>query len=142
MYRDFYADYLFAKETLLKDRIVRDNKQTSLWNLLKRSGENINNSPALPKFKKISTRALFSVESEAKYEGYIQIQSKKIKKTKEIENILISPSFDYSKLTNLSSEAMEKLIKIKPESLGQAMRIDGVRQSDISILSFHLYKKA
>ena len=140
-YRAFYVDYLFAKETLLKDRVVRDNKQISLWNLLKRSGENINNSPALPKLKKISKRALFSVESEAKYEGYIQIQSKKIKKTKEIENMSISPSFDYSKLTNLSSEAMEKLIKIKPESLGQAMRIDGVRQSDVSILSFHLYKK-
>ena len=140
-YNQFYNDYLQAKDTLMEGRVVLGGKSVSLWNLLRRSGEEVGGSPALPKLKKLSKRALFLVESEAKYEGYIEIQSKKIKKTKEIENVLIDPSFEYSKLTNLSSEAMEKLVKIKPETLGQAMRIDGVRQSDISILSFHLYNK-
>ena len=140
-YNQFYKDYLQAKDTLMEGRVVLGGKSVSLWNLLRRSGEEVGGSPALPKLKKLSKRALFLVESEAKYEGYIEIQSKKIKKTKEIENVLIDPSFEYQKLTNLSSEAMEKLVKIKPETLGQAMRIDGVRQSDISILSFHLYNK-
>ena len=140
-YNQFYKDYLQAKDTLMEGRVVLGGKSVSLWNLLRRSGEEVGGSPALPKLKKLSKRALFLVESEAKYEGYIEIQSKKIKKTKEIENVLIDPSFEYNKLTNLSSEAMEKLVKIKPETLGQAMRIDGVRQSDISILSFHLYNK-
>ena len=140
-YNQFYKDYLQAKDILMEGRVVLGGKSISLWNLLRRSGEEVGGSPALPKLKKLSKRALFLVESEAKYEGYIEIQSKKIKKTKEIENVLIDPSFEYNKLTNLSSEAMEKLVKIKPETLGQAMRIDGVRQSDISILSFHLYNK-
>jgi tRNA uridine 5-carboxymethylaminomethyl modification enzyme len=140
-YNQFYKDYLQAKDILMEGRVVLGGKSISLWNLLRRSGEEVGGSPALSKLKKLSKRALFLVESEAKYEGYIEIQSKKIKKTKEIENVLIDPSFEYNKLTNLSSEAMEKLVKIKPETLGQAMRIDGVRQSDISILSFHLYNK-
>jgi len=140
-YHRLHKDYLRAKKHLLETQSLVDGKSVSAWNLLKRSGEHIDGSPAKAKLKNISKRALFLVESEAKYEGYISIQEKKIKKTKEIEGVLIKPSFDYRRLTNLSSEAMEKLIKIKPETLGQAMRIDGVRQSDVSILSFHLYNK-
>ena len=75
------------------------------------------------------------------YEGYIGIQSKKIASIKKLEGLKIDPSFDYSKVKNMSSESIEKLCSIKPESLAQAARIDGVRQSDISILSFYLYKR-
>ena len=84
---------------------------------------------------------LFALESETKYEGYISIQSKRVENVKKLENLKIPLSFDFSKIPNLSSESIEKLMKIKPESLAQALRIDGVRQSDISILSFYLYKK-
>ena len=75
------------------------------------------------------------------YEGYIGIQSKKIAKIKKLEDLKIDPGFDFSKVKNMSSESIEKLCVIKPESLAQASRIDGVRQSDISILSFYLYKR-
>jgi tRNA uridine 5-carboxymethylaminomethyl modification enzyme len=50
----------------------------------------------------------------------------------------IPDSFDYSRLTSLSKEGMEKLIKIKPASLGQASRISGVSASDVSIISLFL----
>ena len=84
---------------------------------------------------------LFTLESETKYEGYISIQSKRVESIKKLEGVKIPSNFDFSKIPNLSSESMEKLVKIKPESLAQALRIDGVRQSDISMLSFYLYKK-
>ena len=84
---------------------------------------------------------VFAAESESMYEGYVGIQSKKIAAIKKLEKLKISPNFDYTKVKNMSSESIEKLKTIKPESLAQASRIDGVRQSDISILSFYLYKK-
>ena len=88
-----------------------------------------------------SKKVLFAVESESMYEGYIKIQSKKIQSIKKLEKLRIDPSFDYTKVKNMSSESTEKLCAIKPETLAQAARIDGVRQSDISILSFYLYKR-
>ena len=91
--------------------------------------------------KKFSRKVVFAAESESMYEGYIGIQSKKVAAIKKLEKLKISPNFDYTKIKNMSSESIEKLKTIKPESLAQASRIDGVRQSDISILSFYLYKK-
>ena len=140
-YNQFYSEYLSCKNTLQKKRIIMGNKSVSYWDLLKRSGEDIGSLKRLSLCSRFSKKTLFAVESEAKYEGYIKIQSKRVENIKSLENISIKTNFDYSKLKNLSSESIEKLTKIKPESLGQAMRIDGVRQSDVSILSFHLYKK-
>lgn len=59
-----------------------------------------------------------------------------------MESLLIPDDFNYRGVSNLSSESVEKLIKIKPENLAQASIIDGVRQSDIATLSFYLYKRA
>ena len=52
----------------------------------------------------------------------------------------INPSIEYSKITGLSSEAQEKLQNIKPENMGQAMRISGVSVSDLAILSIYINK--
>lgn len=79
-----------------------------------------------------------SIETNIKYEGYIQRQLKEIEYFNQNEKKKIPLSFDYTKLTSLSKEAMEKLIKIRPASLGQASRISGVSASDVSILSIYL----
>ncbi len=52
----------------------------------------------------------------------------------------IKPSIEYSKITGLSLEAQEKLQNIKPENMGQAMRISGVSVSDLAILSIYINK--
>ena len=57
-----------------------------------------------------------------------------------LENRKINPDFDYSQISSLSSEAREKLLKIKPSTLGQASRISGVSASDVSILMVYLNK--
>lgn len=81
---------------------------------------------------------IYGIETNIKYEGYINRQLSEIEYFLQNENKRIPDNFDYSKLTSLSKEAMEKLIKIRPGSLGQASRISGVSASDVSILSIFL----
>lgn len=75
---------------------------------------------------------------EIKYDGYIQRQQREIDYFLENENKRIPSSFDYDKVNSLSKEALEKLKKIRPASLGQATRIAGVSASDVSIISLYL----
>jgi tRNA uridine 5-carboxymethylaminomethyl modification enzyme len=78
------------------------------------------------------------LQLEIKYEGYIKRQKKEIEYFLENENKRIPDNIDYTKLTSLSKEGMEKLMKVRPTSLGQASRIAGVSASDVSILSVYL----
>ncbi len=78
------------------------------------------------------------IQTEIKYEGYIQRQLRDVDKFRENEEKEIPKDFDYNKLTSLSNEAREKLQKIRPSSLGQASRISGVSATDVSILSVYL----
>jgi len=75
-----------------------------------------------------------------KYEGYIQKEYELAEKLNKLENVILYPDFNYAKLLSLSSEAREKLSKIKPETLGQASRISGVSPSDVSVLMVSLGK--
>ena len=59
-------------------------------------------------------------------------------KMQRLENIRLHEDLDYGKLSSLSAEAREKLVKIKPQTIGQASRISGVTPSDISILMIYL----
>ena len=74
------------------------------------------------------------VEIEIKYEGYIKKQLKEIEKFKNLERIRIPQDFDFKLVYGLSNELKEKLALIKPESLGQASRIDGITPVAISVL--------
>ena len=73
-----------------------------------------------------------------KYEGYIKKSKEEALKQAQYENINLSDTIDYNKVPNLALEAREKLNKIKPNSIGQAMRISGVNPSDISVLMIYL----
>ncbi|RJP73097.1 MAG: tRNA uridine-5-carboxymethylaminomethyl(34) synthesis enzyme MnmG [Ignavibacteriales bacterium] len=83
-------------------------------------------------------KVLEQVEIELKYEGYIKRQQDLVDKLERYEDIEIPLSFNYLNLKPLSTEAREKLNKIKPRSIGQASRISGVTPSDISILLVYL----
>ncbi len=77
-------------------------------------------------------------EIKIKYESYFQKELEIVDKMKRMEDHLINTEFDYLKLVSLSKEAREKLVKIKPRTLGQASRISGVSPSDISVLMVHM----
>jgi tRNA uridine 5-carboxymethylaminomethyl modification enzyme len=74
------------------------------------------------------------VELEIKYEGYIKKDLDRIKKLHKYESMVIPDAFDYSNVSGLKIEAMEKLKEVHPRTVGQAMRISGVDPSHISIL--------
>ena len=73
-------------------------------------------------------------EVSIKYSGYIKKEINNAKKLKKLENLKIPNSFNYDKLSSLSTEAKEKLNKIKPNSISQASRISGIKPSDISVI--------
>lgn len=78
------------------------------------------------------------VEIRVKYETYIEREQKLAERIGSLENFRISTDFDYTRIHALSAEGREKLIRVKPETLGQASRISGVSTSDISVLTIYL----
>lgn len=80
------------------------------------------------------------VEIEIKYQTYIERERKLADKIGSLENFKIKSDFDYDRVKALSSEAREKLKKIKPETIGQASRISGVSPADVSVLTVYMGK--
>ena len=81
---------------------------------------------------------LEQVEINIKYEGYIKKVQREIDKMLKNETKLIPNDIDYDKITNIASEARQKLKQVRPKSIGQASRISGVNPADISILLVYL----
>ncbi len=77
-------------------------------------------------------------EIKIKYDSYFEKENEIVNKMQKMEDKTINADFDYNKLLSLSKEAREKLLKIKPKTLGQASRISGVSPSDISVLMVHI----
>lgn len=84
------------------------------------------------------TEALEEAEILIKYEGYIVKEQELADKLSRLEHMPLDLGTDYYKLKSLSSEAREKLSRIKPETIGQAARISGVSPADISVLIVYL----
>ncbi len=77
-------------------------------------------------------------EIKVKYDSYFEKELEIVAKMKKMEDKEINPEFDYNSLTSLSIEARQKLLKVKPRTLGQASRISGVSPADISVLMVHM----
>ena len=77
-------------------------------------------------------------EIQIKYSGYINKEKNNADKLNRLEAVRIPKDFDYKNLKSISSEAMEKLIKIKPETISQASRISGVSPNDVSVLLVYM----
>jgi tRNA uridine 5-carboxymethylaminomethyl modification enzyme len=94
--------------------------------------------PALQKqLDKITSRKEEIIEATEvclKYEGYIEREKQIAEKLQRLEHIPLSGRVDYSKVLSLSTEARQKLIKINPDTIGQASRIPGISPSDVNVL--------
>ena len=124
--------------TLLeKQNINKITDKISLHDLLKRPEVQVDKLKPFLK-ENYTQEVKEEVEITIKYEGYIKKAKEEAKKQAEYENIILKENIDYSKIPNLALEAREKLNKIKPTSIGQAMRISGVNPSDISSLMIYL----
>ena len=123
----------FLKKT--KSDLYSESKEPLQKTILKNTAtitQIQNNHTELSDFNSLS---LFTAETDLKYQGYVDIENRRILQFNKIENIKIPQKINYSKLTSMSAESIIKLEMVRPETLGQATRIAGVRASDISILS-------
>ncbi|MFB9841160.1 tRNA uridine-5-carboxymethylaminomethyl(34) synthesis enzyme MnmG [Mucilaginibacter ginsenosidivorans] len=87
---------------------------------------------------KFDQETIEQAEIKIKYESYFEKEMDIVEKMRKMEDKEINPEFNYQSLVSLSKEAREKLMKIKPRTLGQASRISGVSPSDISVLMVHI----
>lgn len=121
------------------------NQTVKIYNLLSRPQVGINDIRTVnPNFNEFldqfDKETIEQAEIKIKYESYFEKEQEIVNKMQKMEDKDINPNFDYSQLVSLSKEAREKLLKIKPRTLGQASRISGVSPSDISVLMVHISK--
>lgn len=91
-----------------------------------------------PKLKK---SVVFTAQTDIKYDGYVKKQLAEVARQEKMENKPLSSDIDYSTIKGLRIEAVQKLNKVKPLTLGQASRISGVSPADISVLMIYLSTK-
>ena len=77
---------------------------------------------------------------EAKYDGYLQRETAEISRLHKLEDVVIPENIDYETISGLSNESRMKLIKVRPSTLGQAGRIDGVTPADIALLQVNILR--
>lgn len=114
----------------------------TLYDLLKRPELNYDTILPFDKDRKqLPKEVRLLVETEIKYEGYIKKQMIQIDQFKKLENKRLPDDIDYSLVKGLSTEARQKLERIKPDSVGQASRISGVTPADINVLLIYLEQR-
>ncbi len=115
------------------------SQPTKLFEMLRRQDFTKESLKALdPQFANYPDETLEIVETEAKYTGYIAREMNKAKEFLRFENFLIPEDLDYTMVPSLSKEGRTRLIQIKPQSIGQAIRISGVRPADIQMLVLYI----
>lgn len=86
------------------------------------------------RFGDYGREALFTAVVDARYDGYLKKEERRIAEQKRLEEIPLSPDADYAAIDGLRLEAKEKLAKIRPLTIGQAARISGVSPADVTVL--------
>jgi tRNA uridine 5-carboxymethylaminomethyl modification enzyme len=130
IFNDFYKN----KSSRLKQdttiKVLLKRPEVKLKELLELHNKNVT----------FNSSSVLEVEYEVKYQGYLDRQKTLIDKFNKNELKSIPKKLDYKEIKALSAEAREKLHTIKPENLGQASRISGVRSADVSVLMVYLEK--
>ena len=86
----------------------------------------------------LDTDEAAQLETDVKYEGYVRRQAEMVDRFKRLEDAVIPEWVDYSAVSGLSTEVRERLLSVRPRSLGQAARMPGMTPAAISLLAFHL----
>ena len=128
-----------AKLTALGTTPLRSG--TSLLDLLRRKEVTYAKLQAAFDLPELAPQVAEQAEIFAKYEGYITKQRQEVERFMKLENKRLPENIDYHEIKELSSEAAEKLDKVRPTNIGQASRISGVSPADISVLMIALELK-
>ena len=119
------------------------NRESNLLDLLRRPNVSYEGLMSLPGVAPgvSDEKVAEQVEIQAKYSGYIQRQQDEIARQRRHEDTLIPADFDYHGVKGLSAEVQEKLLRVRPETIGQASRIPGVTPAAMSLLLVYLKKR-
>jgi tRNA uridine 5-carboxymethylaminomethyl modification enzyme len=130
---------------VLKSKNSSEIKQSvKLYKVFSRPNISMDDMLSLDPVKKyfldhrLGVEVLEQTEVQVKYSGYIEKERANAMKLNNLEALKIPPTFEYSKVKSLSTEAIQKLNKIKPTTLSQASRISGVSPNDISVLMVYM----
>ncbi|NND30941.1 MAG: tRNA uridine-5-carboxymethylaminomethyl(34) synthesis enzyme MnmG [Saprospiraceae bacterium] len=143
----FFENYSIAPEELNRFLMENDSapikQKMKLHSILLRPHISIEAlRKALPtvnyELTKYDSEILQLAEINMKYAGYIHKEQEMVDKMNRLESVRLHDTFDYHALPSLSTEAREKLTRIKPRTIGQASRISGVSPSDVSVLLVHV----
>ncbi len=143
--QDMRAIPEIVNEELLQLKTTPISEKVSVNSLLKRPQIGIAELKQMDKtiqqkIDSYSEEVQQQVEINLKYDSYIDREQKLAEKIESLEAYKIKPDFDYDRVKALSSEAREKLKRIRPETIGQMSRISGVSPADVSILTVYLGK--
>lgn len=114
---------------------------SSLLDLLRRKEVTYSKLQQAFDLPELAPQVAEQAEIFAKYEGYITKQRQEVERFMKLENKRLPDNIDYRAIKELSSEAAEKLDKVRPANIGQASRISGVSPADISVLMIALELK-
>ncbi|MDP0561593.1 MAG: tRNA uridine-5-carboxymethylaminomethyl(34) synthesis enzyme MnmG [Candidatus Endonucleobacter sp. (ex Gigantidas childressi)] len=117
-------------------------REYSLLELLRRPELNYHDVAGLVGEAETNQQVTEQVETQIKYQGYIDRQAVEIDKLRRYENILIPKNFDFEKINGFSNEIRQKLLESRPETLGRASRIQGVTPAAVSLILIYLKKKS
>jgi len=122
-------------------KIAKDGVKKSAFEILSREGVTFNKLRSIwNKIPKASRDEEEQIEISAHYSGYLDKQQADIIAFRKDENLVIPNDLDYSKLSGLSNEVKSKFMLIRPKTLGQALRIDGITPAAAYILLSHVKK--
>lgn len=125
-------------EFLSKKKKPEEKQGIKLKDLAKREFVCAKDFAKMKEFENISFDAVNEVYIQCKYEGYLKRAQTDIKAFEKSEKMILGADFDYSQIKGLKQEAKDKLMEIKPLTLGQASRISGVSPADIAVLSIYI----
>ena len=129
---------LTTKESALIKQSGKADKILSRPNINLEDLKNCGSVESYISTNNLSEEVQDQAEIQIKYSGYIQKEKNNADKLHRLESVKIPKDFDYKKLKSISAEALEKLNKIKPETISQASRISGVSPNDISVLLVYM----
>ena len=129
---------LTTKESALIKQSGKADKILSRPNINLEDLKNCGSVESYISTNNLSEEVQDQAEIQIKYSGYIQKEKNNADKLNRLESVKIPKDFDYKKLKSISAEALEKLNKIKPETISQASRISGVSPNDISVLLVYM----
>jgi tRNA uridine 5-carboxymethylaminomethyl modification enzyme len=92
--------------------------------------------------ERIAEQMVIDLTVHARYAGYIERQNAEIERQRQHETARLPEQFDYARVSGLSNEVRQRLVEVRPQTLGQAARIPGVTPAAISLLLVHLKRGA